>query len=99
MTRHATLMACVAVVGLVHRSDASTLDADMVADLTRTCLYLGCRRGYRPGVGLGELGRPIICPHSLSLLKRGLSEVLCGPKGRSRALVITGPCFSVDLSH
>ncbi|RWW42762.1 hypothetical protein BHE74_00051654 [Ensete ventricosum] len=62
MARHVTLMVHAAAVGLARRSDASTLDADVTAKLARMCFHLGCRRGCQPGVGLGELGQPIIYP-------------------------------------
>ncbi|RRT61827.1 hypothetical protein B296_00008695 [Ensete ventricosum] len=62
MTRHTTLMARAAAVGLARRSDASTSDADVVTKLARTYLHLGCRCGRRPSLGLGELGRLLSPP-------------------------------------
>ncbi|RWW04746.1 hypothetical protein GW17_00032016 [Ensete ventricosum] len=56
----ATLMAYATVVWLARHPDGSTSDVNVSIELARTCLHLGCRRGCRLGVGLGEQGQSII---------------------------------------
>ncbi|RZR82233.1 hypothetical protein BHM03_00008615 [Ensete ventricosum] len=77
--------------------DGSTSDVVVAADLARSCLLLGCRRGGWAGAGLDELGRPMISPIILSPPERGLSEVLCGSRGRSRALALEAMKLFHDL--
>ncbi|RWW80078.1 hypothetical protein BHE74_00011596 [Ensete ventricosum] len=51
--------------------DGSTSDVIVAADLARSCLLLGCRRGGWAGAGLDELGRPMISPIILPPPRKG----------------------------